>query len=217
MTGAAETWRDLSEPWRIAFDEAWSSWCQGSLAVGAVVTDDDGVVVARGHNQFFHQGPGPITATYMAHAEMNALAQVPVGRRPRYALYSTFEPCFMCSSTMQLYRIEQISYAASDPLWHGMDEWLLTAPWEMVHEPPTRTRLEGEMSVLGYTLHVSRLASIAPPHVIAAHENAARPAFEFATRADTIRRLGAVAELGPVSAEPVVRELWNDLTELAAN
>jgi tRNA(Arg) A34 adenosine deaminase TadA len=210
------SWRELPEPWRIAFDEAWSSWRQGSLAVGAVVTNDDGEVVARGHNQFFHEGPGPITATYMAHAEMNALAQVPVGRGPRYSLYSTFEPCFMCSSTMLLYRIEEISFAATDPLWHGMDEWLLTAPWVMVHPAPIRTRLEGELSVLGYVLHVSRLASIAPPHVIAAHVGAARPAFEFATEPDTIRRLTTLAELGPASAEAVVRELWDDLTELAA-
>ena len=40
---------------------------KGPLAVGAVVTDGE-EIVARGHNQMFHAGPGPISATYMAHA-----------------------------------------------------------------------------------------------------------------------------------------------------
>jgi hypothetical protein len=33
--------------------------------VGAVVTDGE-VIVAKGHNQIFHSGPGPISGTYMA-------------------------------------------------------------------------------------------------------------------------------------------------------
>src|ERR1700722_6798631 len=144
MNQAHEAWLELPVPWQIAFDEAWSSWRQGSLAVGAVVTNDADEVVARGHNQFFHAGPGPITATYMAHAEMNALAQIPVERGPRYSVYATFEPCFMCSSAMLLYRIERIFFAFPDPVWNGMGEWLLTAPWVTIGEPTVRTCLRGE-------------------------------------------------------------------------
>ena len=215
MTQAGEAWQGLSVPWQIAFDEAWSSWRQGSLAVGAVVTNDDDVV-SRGHNQFFHEGPGPIAATYMAHAEMNALAQIPVGRGQRYSLYATFEPCFMCSATMLLYRIEQIFYAAADPVWHGMDEWLLTAPWVASSQPAVRTCLRGELGVLGYVLHVSKLASIAPAHVLAAHEAAMRPVYEFATSADTMRTLSSLAKSQPTSAAAVLRELWSALSSLAA-
>jgi tRNA(adenine34) deaminase len=50
---AAEAWTALSEPWRAAFEEAWTSWRQGSLGVGAVATDGSDLIVTRGHNQGF--------------------------------------------------------------------------------------------------------------------------------------------------------------------
>ncbi len=66
MSDAARAWIDLSSPWRAAFDEAWMSWRQGPLGVGAAIADDSDHIIARGHNQFFHAGPGPISSTHMA-------------------------------------------------------------------------------------------------------------------------------------------------------
>ena len=205
-----QAWRDLPLPWRAAFDEAWLSWRQGSLAVGAVVTDGE-EIVARGHNQMFHSGPGPISATYMAHAEMNALALLPARRGPEYSIYTTFEPCYMCMSALLFYRVERVLFASFDPVWEGMHEWLRTAPWA----GPKETRLEhlgGKLGALGYVLHVSRLVTIAPPHVIEPHQKRAGALFERATDIETVRALTDLSAAGEyATAADVLEVLWDDL------
>jgi tRNA(Arg) A34 adenosine deaminase TadA len=160
--------------------------------VGAVVTDGE-EIVAKGHNQMFHAGPGPISSTYMAHAEMNALAQLPARPGPEYSIYSTFEPCSMCMGAIPVYRVDRVSFASVDPVWAGMHEWFDSAPWAARRE--TRlAHLGGEFGALGYVLHVSRLANVAPPHVIAAHQTCSVSA--GAERRDGHRRRGQRAPGG---------------------
>jgi tRNA(Arg) A34 adenosine deaminase TadA len=211
VADAAQSWHGLAEPWRGAFEEAWISWRQGSLAVGAVVTDGDEIVV-RGHNQMFHAGPGPISSTYMAHAEMNALAQLPVRRGTEYTIYSTFEPCYMCTSALHTYRVDRILFASFDPVWEGMHEWLGSAPWATRRET-RRACLGGEFGALGYVLHLSRLATIAPLHVIEAHRHATEPLFASATSTEVE---SALSELGAAAtAADVLACLWDGLVRLA--
>jgi tRNA(Arg) A34 adenosine deaminase TadA len=210
---ARQAWRDLPLPWRTAFDEAWTSWRQGSLAVGAVVTDGK-VIVARGHNQMFHSGPGPISATYMAHAEMNVLAQLPARRGADYSIYTTFEPCYMCTSALLFYQVDRVHFASFDPVWEGMHEWLRTAPWatraETLHE-----HLGGELGALGYVLHVSRLVTVAPQHVIDAHHRAAGPLFDCATDSGVVRALTELSAVGDsTTAADALEALWSDLVRL---
>ncbi len=121
---ATEAWSALSPEWRVAFEEAWTSWCSGSLAVGTVITDEAGTIVARGHNQILHAGPGPISHTYMAHAEMNALALLPINPSARYRLHSTLEPCSMCSSAIGFYPVREVRFATPDPSCEGMHDLL---------------------------------------------------------------------------------------------
>jgi tRNA(Arg) A34 adenosine deaminase TadA len=209
---AEQAWGALPLPWQAAFEEAWTSWRHGSLAVGAVVTDGEGTVVARGHNQLYHSGPGPLSSTYMAHAEMNALAQLPVDRGPEYSIYTTFEPCYMCASTMLFYRIKRVHFAIPDPVWRGMHEWFRSSPWASRNES-TRECLGGQLGILGYMLHTSRLAPIAPSHVITAHQGGAGPLFALAT---SHRLMNALSDLGAgecaATAADVVKTLWGDLT-----
>jgi tRNA(Arg) A34 adenosine deaminase TadA len=175
---------------------------------------DGAEIVARGHNQMFHSGPGPISATYMAHAEMNALAQLPARRGSEYSIYTTFEPCYMCASALLFYRVDRVWYASSDPVWAGMHEWLRTAPWatrtETQHE-----RLGGELGAFGYVLHVSRLVTVAPPHVIEAHQRLAGPLFGHATDGAAMQ---ALSELGAAGASTTAADalelLWDDLIGL---
>jgi hypothetical protein len=58
MTQAEAAWACLSEPWQIAFDEAWESFRSGSAGVGAVVTSGDDVVVATGRCRVFDEPDG---------------------------------------------------------------------------------------------------------------------------------------------------------------
>jgi tRNA(Arg) A34 adenosine deaminase TadA len=214
MSGATQAWIDLSPPWRAAFDEAWMSWRQGSLGVGAAVVDGNGEIVARGHNQFFHSGPGPISSTYMAHAEMNALAQLPVARGHGFSIYSSFEPCSMWSSALLFYRIERIAFASIDPVWLGMHEWFLSAPWASRHQF-TRECLGGEFGAFGYVLHVSRLAGVAPSHVLEAHQQVTRQLFDFATNPEVVALLTNLATTDePATTDIVLANLWTDLVRL---
>ena len=214
MSGATQAWIDLSPPWRAAFDEAWMSWRQGSLGVGAAVVDGDEEIVARGHNQFFHSGPGPISSTYMAHAEMNALAQLPIGREHKFSIYSSFEPCSMCTSALLFYRIERIAFASIDPVWPGMHEWFLSAPWASRHHF-TRECLGGELGAFGYVLHVSKLAGIAPSHVLEAHQQLTPRFFDFATNPKFVALLTNLATTGePATTDIVLANLWTDLVRL---
>jgi tRNA(Arg) A34 adenosine deaminase TadA len=208
-----QAWGDLSLPWRTAFEEAWTSWRRGSLAVGAVVTDGE-EIVAKGHNQMFHAGPGPISSTYMAHAEMNALAQLPARPGPEYSIYSTFEPCSMCMGAILVYRVDRVSFASVDPVWAGMHEWFDSAPWAARRE--TRlAHLGGEFGALGYVLHVSRLANVAPPHVIAAHQTSAGPSFQCATSGAVLATLHHLHTVNAsTSVVDVLELLWDDLVGL---
>ncbi len=211
VSDAARAWIDLSSPWRAAFDEAWMSWRQGSLGVGAAIADDGDQIIARGHNQFFHAGPGPISSTYMAHAEMNALAQLPVGRGQRYSIYSSFEPCYMCTSALLFYRIERVAFASVDPVWLGMHEWLQSAPWASRNHL-TRECLGGELGAFGY---VSRLAEIAPTHVLETHQQETSQLFDFATSSvvcDVLTGLAATNE--PATTDSVLANLWKDLVRM---
>ena len=190
------------------------SWRQGSLGVGAAITDGNGHIVSRGHNQFFHSGPGPISSTHMAHAEMNALAQLPLSRGDRYRIYSSFEPCYMCTSALIFYRIEQIAFASVDPLWLGMHEWVLSAPWAS-RSQFTRECLGGELGAFGYVLHMSRLAEIAPAYVIEAHRQVTRGLFAFATSAAVCGLLAELAATGDAATTDIVlANLWTDLVRL---
>ena len=122
MQDATTTWASLDESWRAAFDEAWTSFGSGSAGVGAAITDRTGAIVATGRSRVFDEpdGRSPLAGTFMAHAEMNALACLPVASYDGYTLYSTFEPCVMCAATIRIYRIPRVCYAADDPVWGGM-------------------------------------------------------------------------------------------------
>jgi hypothetical protein len=169
--------------------------------------------VARGHNQMFHSGPGPLSATYMAHAEMNALAQLPAQRGPDYSIYSTFEPCYMCTSTIFIYRVDRVFFATPDPVWTGMHEWLATAPWASRRE--TRHELlGGEVGALGYVLHVSRLVTVAPPHVIEAHQGAGGRLFDHVADGSALRALSELSAAGAsTTAADALELLWDDLVD----
>ena len=72
----------------------------------------DGERIAQGSSEV----PGPPYHPGR-HAEINALAAVPVPLWPRAAqmtLYSTLEPCLMCFSTALLHGIGRIVFGATD-------------------------------------------------------------------------------------------------------
>lgn len=95
----------------LALAEAEAAVGRGQLPFGAVLVDDAGTVVGAGHNQV--RGDRDPTA----HGEMVALrrAWARLGDRERLAactLYTSCEPCLMCSVAIAQFAIPRVVFAA---------------------------------------------------------------------------------------------------------
>jgi tRNA(Arg) A34 adenosine deaminase TadA len=111
-------WEALEEPWRECLQLAWDAYRAGTVPVGAIVVDANGRVVARGRDRIFEaqSTDGSLAGTRLAHAEVNALAQLPVTARYfDHTLYSALEPCLLCVGAAAMSTVGSIRYAAADP------------------------------------------------------------------------------------------------------
>jgi tRNA(adenine34) deaminase len=213
MTPAAMAWEALSPPWRLAVSQAWESRVAGSAGVGAVLLDADGAIVVRGRNRMAEHSPSRLSGTLMAHAEMDALSQLPFGTRPSGALYTTFEPCLMCAATILLYGVPEVHYAAADPVFDGLHDWFGTHPFT-TGRLPRRVHLGGPVGAFCHVLHLAWLVSYpAPDSVLAAHRNLAPEHLDCAAEIAQRQRLKPLTDRGAAAVE-ALEELWPDLTEL---
>jgi len=208
-------WSSLAQPWQQAFHAAWASWRSGSGAVGATITNSEGVIIAIGQNRMLDRpgGPGPLAGTLMAHAEMNALAGLLPGEYSGYTLYTTYEPCFMCAATIiGTYHIPKVAFAAYDPSWEGLLDAFRQHP-AIACRLPEREHLGGPYGALAYVLHLVWIVRHLPgPHE--AHQHFA-PA-HLALSRDLLEH-GTLEDLEQDGAAPadVARMLWADLCRVS--
>jgi tRNA(adenine34) deaminase len=140
--GADERFNRLESPWRVAFEEAWTSWRAGSLGIGAALADEDGVVVAAGRNRVLETGSdAPLAGSLLGHAEMTAFADLGLRTGRGLTLYTTVEPCLMCASTAIAMRARCVRYAAPDPVFDGLED-LLAMHSYMDGRMPRREQLD---------------------------------------------------------------------------
>jgi tRNA(adenine34) deaminase len=114
---------DVDAAWRSCFRLAWDAFQARSIPVGAVLVDAHGKTVSSGRNRSNEKtGPvGHIVGCNIAHAEINALATLPPGDYADHTLYSTLEPCFLCTAALRHSHIGVVRFAAPDPMWHGVE------------------------------------------------------------------------------------------------
>jgi tRNA(Arg) A34 adenosine deaminase TadA len=137
-----DPFEEVEPAWRDAFDQAWASWAAGSMGIGAVLVDHDGVVEARGRNRVLEgRGSGPIAGALVAHAEMDAFADLGVRTAEGLTLYTTVEPCLMCAATAIAMRTTRVRFAAADPVFQGLDV-ALAAHAYCAERMPTRAALD---------------------------------------------------------------------------
>ena len=125
---ADEGWSQLPEHWRCAFRQAWAAYIAGTIPVGAVVVDPHGVIAAEARNRIFDAGDPPrgqLAGSWLAHAELNAIAQIDAERSRTaegWAVYTTFEPCPLCAGAITVAFRGRITvgYACRDPLSSGL-------------------------------------------------------------------------------------------------
>ena len=117
------SWDELLPPWQWCIEEAWTSYCKGSLPIGAAITDEHGKLLARGRNRIYEDDIYEddkenqiLRGHRLAHAEMNALLKVnwKEVNPKKCILYTTTEPCPLCVGAVRLTRIRTVYYASKD-------------------------------------------------------------------------------------------------------
>jgi tRNA(adenine34) deaminase len=107
----------------------------GDVPIGAVVVDEAGRVVGRGHNVREAEGD-PV-----GHAEVLALREAgrALGgwRLSGCSLVVTLEPCAMCAGASVLARVDRIVYAAADP-----NAGAVGSLWDLPRDPRLNHRPE---------------------------------------------------------------------------
>lgn len=111
------------------------------VPVGAVVLDEEGVVIGRGRNR------REATADPTAHAEVVALRLAGQARGnwrlDGCSLVVTLEPCTMCAGAVLAGRLARLVYGARDP-----QAGAAGSVWDVLHDP----RLGQPIEVVGGVL-----------------------------------------------------------------
>ena len=151
-------WGRVEAPWRASFHLAWEAFAAGTVPVGAVVVDEAGRIVAQGRNRIFNDAAPArqLAATRLAHAELNALAQLSNARRwDTFTLYTTLEPCPLCVAATSIASVGRIVYAGSDV--HSGGSALVYA--DLVTPRPLNVTIDGplesSLESLGAALHLA--------------------------------------------------------------
>ena len=96
----------------LALEEALRAYHENEIPIGAVLIDEDGILIARDHNRIeqLHDAT--------AHAEILTLQAASRKLKRRRltdcTLYSTVEPCAMCAGALVLCRVKRLVYGATD-------------------------------------------------------------------------------------------------------
>ncbi|WP_052131448.1 nucleoside deaminase [Planococcus sp. CAU13] len=115
-------WNGIPLVWQECFIEAWKSFQEGSRPIGALVTDAEGTIIARGKSAAFNDlTDSVISNNELALAEINAMLKLDNRihtARQKYTLYSTMEPCPLCFGAFYMSGMRNLKFAAKDK-WAG--------------------------------------------------------------------------------------------------
>ena len=103
---------------KAAIDEALAGLNDGGIPIGSVLADENGKIIARGHNRRVEKGDPT------AHAEIECIRNA--GRRRdwnRLTLVTTLSPCSMCSGAALLFKIPKI-IIGENKTFMGAEDWL---------------------------------------------------------------------------------------------
>lgn len=106
---------------KLAYDEALKARKIDEVPIGAIIVKE-GQIIAKSYNQKETQ------KDVTAHAEMIAIQlacqKLGTWHLDNCVLYSTLEPCMMCSGAIIQSRISKVVYGARGQRWHGLSEYL---------------------------------------------------------------------------------------------
>jgi tRNA(Arg) A34 adenosine deaminase TadA len=130
---------ELSQPELACLELAWEAQLAGTIPIGAVVTDADGQIVARGRNAVFGSAQPPwLSGTRLAHAEINALIGLPREvPNASLRLVTSVEPCQLCTGAARMSTVGALTYLGADPV--NGTAWALESDRYVGHRPVTVT------------------------------------------------------------------------------
>jgi tRNA(adenine34) deaminase len=106
---------DLQDMMALAILEARKAEQAGEVPVGAVLADESGGILSRGHNQTIG------LSDPSGHAEILVMRQAARNiqnyRLLNTTLYVTIEPCVMCMGAVIHARVSRVIFGAPDPKW----------------------------------------------------------------------------------------------------
>jgi tRNA(Arg) A34 adenosine deaminase TadA len=176
----------LTEPWAAAFSLAWEAMLAGTTPVGCVVVDGDGQVAAcgRGRRYTLDHVPGQLSNSHLAHAELNALAQLgPTRRHEDHTVFTTLEPCLLCMGAVVMATVGRLEYAGADP-YGGAAHLTLHNAHTARMMPHVIGPADGATGTLGALLHYAFYVERDSTGVVTAAYREAMPGF-VATVDDT--------------------------------
>lgn len=207
----------LGEPWRVAFDEAWTSWAAGSFGIGAAVVDPaDGSIVSSGRNRVAQteREPGVLSGNMTAHAEMNAFAALDRFNAEGLHVYTTLEPCIMCISTSMLLKVAHVHYAAGDEFFEGLDELWSGHPFTRARIPEATGPLAGDharLAAFARFMPMSFTLQHLPGRTADLRARAEHP--ELAALIDVLLGDGSLDELRSLpTVDDALTALWSHLS-----
>lgn len=130
---------ESDESWMlVALQQAQRSVDVGEVPVGAVLVDDEGELLAKGHNRpIINDDP-------TAHAEIQVIREAALRlenyRLPGTTLYVTLEPCAMCVGAIVHARIGRVVYGATEPKAGAVESKLRLFEAEHFNHHPEITR-----------------------------------------------------------------------------
>ena len=209
-----DEWRELEPAWRAAFELAWEAFGAGTIPVGAVVTDADGTVLARGRNRIMESSApeGQIFGSRVAHAEINALVQLGMGRRyAQCTLWTTLEPCAQCIGAAWLSTIGRVAFAATDV--YGGASKLIERQIEAADSArnfpmDVEGPLGGPLAVFSELLHVGFFTDFPGDHPVATTFRERRP--ELVALADRLHLEKHTAD----PLDDVLPRIWDELASM---
>ncbi len=170
---------DLTEPWVSALTLAWESMLAGTTPVGCVVLDGDKQVVTRGRGRRYALDgvQGQLSNSHLAHAELNALAQLgPTRRYEDHVVLTTLEPCVLCVGAAVMATVGRVEYAGADP-YAGAAHLKLGNAHTARLMPVIVGPAEGTLGSLGALLHYAFYVERSPGGAVAAAYRESMPSF----------------------------------------
>lgn len=213
---AAAAWAALDDGQRRALRLGWEALQTGNIGVGAVVTRPDGTLVSSGRNRLADTDAphGQVFGTSLAHAEINALADVRFRAHEReLVLTTTLQPCLQCSAAIRMAPIALVRVLGPDPLWDGCDDLTSLTPW-IARRPPVPVEQPQRDELAAFATLMARCSPLSVPAV----EEALREAGE-GPLLDLVDRLRTGDELAVLAATPIeaaLERLWSRLTAASA-